>query len=255
METSDVKTSAVTETGHAKNLSNFKAIIAAATSFGDTYNPQRIELTVPEISTLADKCESAISDVSLTKAAYKVALDARNSVFEILNKKTTRVINALKACSTTDHLDKSARELARKIQGSRAKQRRSEEEKKADHEAGIMYNEISASQMSYDSRAGHFAELVKFLSSIPQYKPNETEFQVESLKAYSDDLVIKNTAVVNTMVALNNARAARNDLMYKPVMGMVDLALDIKSYLKSVFGPSSLQYKKVGRLDFTKYKN
>lgn len=255
METSAVKTSAITETGHAKNLSNFNAVVAAAGSFGSTFNPQRTELTVPEMDSLAGKCDKAIADVSLARASYKIALDARNSAFSPLNKKVTRIMNALKASSTTDNLDKSAREIVRKIQGVRARPKRTEEEKTADKEAGIVYDEVSASQMSYDNRASNFRELVQFLSSIPEYKPNEAEFKVESLKQYSDDLNAKNTAVVAAMVALNNARAARNDLMYKPVTGMVDIALDVKSYLKSVFGPTSLQFKKVSRLEFTKYKN
>jgi hypothetical protein len=56
-------------------------------------------------------------------------------------------------------------------------------------------------------------------------------------------------------MALNNSRAERNELMYKPVNGMVDVALDVKSYVKSIFGTSSLQFKKVSGLEFTKYKN
>jgi hypothetical protein len=45
-------------------------------------------------------------------------------------------------------LDKSARELVRKIQGTRAKTKRTEEKKKAYTEAGIAYSEITVSQMS-----------------------------------------------------------------------------------------------------------
>jgi hypothetical protein len=109
--------------------------------------------------------------------------------------------------------------------------------------------------MSYDNRVNNFRELVQLLSTVPQYKPNEKELQIESLIQYSDDLKSKNAAVFAAMMTLNNARVARNDLMYKPVTGMVDIALDVKSYLKSIFGATSLQYKKVASLEFTKYKN
>ncbi|HEX2967504.1 MAG TPA: hypothetical protein VHO46_00250 [Bacteroidales bacterium] len=255
MVTTVLKSSQVTETGHVKNLSNFKAVIAAATSFGNSYNPSKPGLTIAEMQKLAEKGDLAISNVSAAMAVYKKAIDSRNSAFEPLNKLLTRVMNALKASDTTDNMDKSARELVRKIQGVRSKPKRTEEEKKADTEAGIIYDEVSASQMSYDSRTGNFRELVQLLSSIPEYIPNEKELQVDTLKSLSDDLITKNIFVINAMMALNNARASRNEIMYSPVKGMVDVALDVKSYLKSVFGPTSLQYKKVAGLDFTKYKN
>lgn len=247
-----METAQVTETGHAKNLSNFESEITGAISFGEDFNPSKPELTVPEMQKLSSKCGTAILNVSKAKAAYKNALDARNTIFTALNKLCTRIINAMKASATTDHMDKNARELVRKIQGTRAKPRRTEEEKKADAEAGITYSEISASQMSYDSRANNLQELLQLLAGIPEYKPNEKDLQLESLNKYKDDLKTKNAAVFAAIMALNNARAVRNDLMYKPVTGMVDIALDVKSYIKSVFGPSSLQYKRIAGLEFTK---
>jgi DNA repair exonuclease SbcCD ATPase subunit len=254
METS-VKTSVVTETGHSKNISNFKSIIVAAISFGDAYNVPKVELSVAGMQNLHERCENALIAVSSANAAYKNAVDARNSIFDPLNKLVTRLVNALKASSSSDRIEKNARELARKIQGTRANAKRTEEEKKADDEAGIDYNEISSSQMSFESRYANFRNLVEFLSSVTEYKPNEKEFQVESLKAYAADLKSKNEAVTASMMALNNTRALRNELMYKPGIGMVDVASDVKSYIKSIFGPTSLQFKKVSALEFTKYKN
>jgi hypothetical protein len=249
METS-VKTSVVTETGHSKNVSNFKSIIVAAMSFGDEFNAPKAELSVPGMQNLHEKCENALIAVSSANAAYKNAVDARNSVFDPLNKLVTRLVNALIASSSSDGIEKNVRELARKVQGIRAKAKRTEEEKKADVEAGIDYNEISASQMSFESRCANFRNLVEFLASVTEYKPNEKEFQVESLKIYAADLKSKNEAVTASMMALNNARALRNELMYKPGTGLIDVASDVKAYLKSIFGPTSLQYKKVAALEF-----
>lgn len=254
METS-VKVSAAAETGHSKNLANFKTVIVAAESFGDTFNPPNEELSVSGMQNLYERCDKAVLAVSLANAAYKNAVDARNSVFEPLNKFVTRLMNALKASSTTDRIEKNARELARKIQGVRANPRRTEEEKKADAEAGIVHNEISASHMSFDNRSANFRNFVEFMSSVPDYKPNEKEFQVESLRAKAAELKSKNEAVVAAMMAVNNARAVRNELMYKTGTGLADVAADVKSYIKSVFGPTSLQYKKVASLEFTKFKN
>jgi hypothetical protein len=254
METS-VKVSAVIESGHSKNLANFKSIIVAAVSFGDIFNPPKKEMAVDGMQNLYERCDNAVLAVSSAISAYKKAVDDRNSVFDPLNKFVTRVVNALKASSSSDSIDKNARELARKIQGIRANPKRTEEEKKADAEAGIVYNEISVSQMSFDSRYANFRNLVEFLASVTEYKPNEKQFQIDSLRAYAADLKSKNEAVTSSMMALNNARAVRNELMYTPGTGLVDIAYDVKSYVKAIFGPTSLQFKKVSALEFTKYKS
>jgi hypothetical protein len=72
------------------------------------------------------------------------------------------------------------------------------------------------------------------------------------LTATLNDLKAKNSAVIAAEIPLNNARIARNDIMYKPNKGMVDVALDVKTYIKSIFGGSSPQYKKISKIKFTK---
>ena len=44
---------------------------------------------------------------------------------------------------------------------------------------------------------------------------------------------------------LSNARISRNDILYKANTGLVDIALDTKTYIKSLYGATSPQYKQV----------
>jgi len=88
------------------------------------------------------------------------------------------------------------------------------------------------------------------LSSIPQYNPNEEELKISTLTALHEDLKAKNTAVVETTTPLSNSRIARNEVMYKPLTGLVDIAFDSKVYIKSVFGLKSPQFKQVSKLSF-----
>ena len=62
-------------------------------------------------------------------------------------------------------------------------------------------------------------------------------------------------AILNAKIPLNNARISRNDTMYKENIGLVDVATDVKTYIKSVFGATSPQYKTVSILKFTNYSN
>jgi hypothetical protein len=77
---------------------------------------------------------------------------------------------------------------------------------------------------------------------------------VANLNTILADLRARNTAVINTTTALSNARIARDRVLYAEGTGMVDIALDVKQYVKSVFGATSPQYKQVSGLKFNRSK-
>ena len=240
------------ETGHAKNVANFDLIIADVTSYGTTYNPSKASLKIPALTTLSTASKNAVNAVSAAEPALKLAKDARDAAFKPFSGLVTKVINALKATDTTVQVDETAQTLVRKLQGRRATPKKTEEQKKAAAAAGEEIVEVSSSQMSFDSRIDNFDKLIKLLTSVPQYTPNEAELKLTALTAYLTDLKTKNQAVITAEVPLNNARIARNDTLYKKDTGMVDVALDVKTYIKSVFGATSPQYKKISGIKFTK---
>lgn len=238
------------ETGHAKNAANFDDLISFVTGYGVTYNPSRASLNLAALQAISSNAKDAISAVNAALPAYSNAVAAREVAFAPLNKLITRVINALKSTDTTDQVDDSAKTLARKIQGTRAKAKKTDEEKAALAATGKEAKEISASQTSYDSRLDNLDKLIKLLTSITLYVPNEADLKVTALSTLYDDLKSKNTAVVKTATPLSNARISRNDIMYKASTGLVDIALDTKSYIKSLYGATSPQYKQVSKLEF-----
>ena len=112
---------------------------------------------------------------------------------------------------------------------------------------------------SYNIRGNNVAKDINVNAPIPDVilepiesfdNPNEEELKISTLTALYEDLKAKNTAVVETTTPLSNSRIARNEVMYKPLAGLVDIAFDTKVYIKSVFGPSSPQYKQVSKLEF-----
>jgi hypothetical protein len=240
------------ETGHIINVTNFESIVADVTSYGTAYNPTRPGLKLAALNTLLASGKNAVNAVSATQPALKLACDAREISFKSLSPLVTKVINALKATDTSELVDNSAQSLARKIQGRRATPKKTEEQKKIAAEAGKEIVEISSSQMSYDSRLDNFDKLIKLLSSVPLYVPNEADLKITALTAVLNDLKNKNTAVTNAEVPLNNARIVRNNVLYKQDTGLVDIALDVKTYIKSVYGATSPQYKKISKIKFTK---
>ena len=239
------------ETGHAKNVANFDELISFVTGYRESYNPSKATIKLDALKALSDHAKTSINAVSSMEPAYKSAVAARDVVFIPLSKLTTRIMNSIKATDTTVQVDENARTLVRKIQGVRATAKKTEDEKKALAEKGKEVVEISTSQMSYDSRLDNFFKLIQLLSSVPEYNPNETELKIEHLNTILDDLKAKNAAVVESYIPLSNARIRRNDLLYKENTGLYDVAMDVKNYIKSVFGATSPQYKQVSKIKFT----
>ena len=242
------------ETGHAKNVSNLDDLISIITAYGATYNPTKTAIKLTALQTLSTNAKAAVNAVNAALPAYSNAVAAREVAFTPLNKLSTRVLNAIKATDTTEQVDDNARTLIRKIQGKRATPKKTEEEKAAAQAEGKEVKEISASQLSYDNRLDNFDKLIKLLSSITLYVPNEAELKVTALTTLYNDLKAKNAAVLAATTQLSITRIARNDVLYKANTGLVDIALDVKTYIKSLYGATSPQYKQVSGISFKSSK-
>jgi len=242
------------ETGHAKNVANFGKLVSYCTGYGSGYNPTKSTLLLSALSTMQSDSQGSINAVNAALPAYNNAVAARENIFKPFSKLITRVMNALKAADATPEIDEKAVTLVRKLQGRRASAKLTEEEKKALAEQGKDQTEISASQLSFDNRIDNFDKLINLLGSIPAYNPNEEDLKVTSLTALLEDLKAKNKAVVDATTPLSNTRIARNTILYKEISGLVDVALDVKAYVKSVFGAKSPQFRQISGLEFKRYK-
>lgn len=238
------------ESGHAKNAANLKSLISFVKGYGAIYNPSKSSISIEALEIILADTETSLRDIDTLLPTYTNAVSIREVAFAPLSKLSTRVINAIKATDTTQQVDESVRTVIRKIQGKRATPKLTEAEKTTAVTEGKEINQISSSQMSYDNRLENFYKLIMLLTSIPEYKPNEEELKISSLTAVYEDLKAKNTAVVESITPLSNARIIRNEIMYKPLSGLVDTTYDVKTYIKSLFGATSPQYKQVSRLEF-----
>ena len=242
------------ETGHAKNVTNLESLITSIIALETSYNPSRDSIKLPALQALLTASTESLNAVNIAQAAYSNAVAARKVAFEPFSKLITRVMNSLKASGASTQVVQSARTIVRKLQGRRASAKITEEEKKALEAEGKEVNQISASQMSFDNRIENFDRLIMLLSSIPLYNPNEAELKVEALKALRNQLKEKNTEVILPIVQLSNSRMNRNKILYSENTGLVDVALDSKTYIKSIFGATSPQYKQISKLRFIRPK-
>jgi hypothetical protein len=240
------------ETGHAKNVANFEDLISFCTGYGASYNPSKASIQLAALSTLHTNAQNSLSGVTSSKTAFTNATNARQAAFDPIKKLATRIVNALDATDASDKMVADAKTINNKIQG-----KRSGEKPKPAATPGTEAAEdktISVSQQSYDSIIENFGKLIDLVSSEPTYTPNETDLQVSTLTTTLGNLKATNTAVVNAYTNYSNARITRNTILYAATSGLVDIAGDVKKYVKSVFGATSPQFKQVSKLEFRRVK-
>lgn len=245
----------ISEAGHSKNVANFNFLIAFILAFGDDYKPSKSSIEPAALQTVFANAMSSIQVVNDAFSAYSSAISARRVGFNPFSKLITRIINALASTDTSTEVDHQARTIVNKLQGTRATPKKTEEEKRALEAEGKIVNEISASQQSYDNLLANFDKLIRLLDGISLYTPNESYLTVAGLTDHYNELKALNDNVVSTYTQLSNARIARDEILYGEITGMADLSYDAKLYIKSLFGPSSPQFKQVGGLKINPIKS
>lgn len=254
--------STYSEIGHAKNVANFEDLINRCTGFGTSYNPSLNAIKIANMNTLRTTALAALASSVSAATAYINAVDNRQAIFDPLQRMATRIISALRACGASDAIVKDALSINRKIQGKRAKPVKEVKSIQAQKAADpnlpidpIVPVNVSVAQLSFDSFIEHYSKLIDFLASVTVYNPNETDLKVSGLNTLLSSMKTSNTAVITATTNYINARMNRDTVVYGKGTGVVDVALDVKDYVKSVFGTKSLQYKQVSSIKFTRKKN
>ncbi|MCL9806596.1 hypothetical protein NAT51_13755 [Flavobacterium amniphilum] len=235
------------ETGHAKNLANFQTLIEFVSGYGNTYNPSKETLKIPQLNLIATNAHAKLSDVTQKNTDYNNTVNDRILAFQNLRTLSTRLINALQATHASKETIKDAKGYNRKLQGKRALS------------ATIIPDlntpapvKISTSQQSFDMQVQHFNGLISVLQSEISYKPNESELKITALTSKQSDLEAKNREVSVAYVNVSNSRIMRDRTLYDSEIGLVDVATEVKKYVKSVYGTRSPEFEMIKGIRFRK---
>jgi hypothetical protein len=239
----------VSETGHAKNIANFQDLTAFVTGYGATYNPSKNGLKIPQLNTLTTTAQTNLADVVTKNTAFNNTVNARFIAFDGLKGLSTRLISALESTDATTEKIKDAKGFNRKIQGKRVAIPQTPTDPNTEAP-----KTISTSQQSYDQQIQHLAGIISILQSETTYTPNETDLKIVTLTAKQADLTTKNNAVATAYATISNSRIARDKTLYNTDTGLVDIATEVKKYVKSIYGATSPEFAQVKGIEFKKVK-
>ena len=237
----------VSETGHAKNVANLQDLISFVTGYGATYNPTKNALKLPQLNALATTSQVNLADVVTKNTTFNNKVNERVVAFSNLKSLSTRLINALQTTDATTEKIADAKGFNKKLQGVRAKTVTTPPDPNAPAPATI-----STSQQSYDQQIQHLAGIISVLQSETTYAPNENDLKIVTLTAKQADLTTKNNAVATAYTNISNSRISRDTTLYGTDTGLLDIASEVKKYVKSVYGATSPQFAQVKGIVFTK---
>jgi hypothetical protein len=244
--------SSTTETGHAKNLSNFQQLIANCESLGANFNPARKELTITALMDTARNADAALEQLTNAKTRYNNATNHREVLFGLLPKLSTRLFNSLAAFGVSELTLDDARTINRKVQGAKAPATIAANEQKklaapADSNAPIG---ISTAQLSFDSLIQHFTRWYALLRDQPVYMPHEKELSTAHIGMLIEQLQEANRQAIEAEIESTKARIHRDKILYENGTGLTHIAADVKNYIKAIFGSQSPEYKSINHLHF-----
>jgi len=234
------------ETGHAVNFNNFNTLIARCTGYGILYNPSNNLIKLPALNATSTNAGAAFQQITLTKPPWDTNINIRQQWFSDMSQLAGRVVNAFDACENiTDLQVEDAKVFLRKIRGER-------KSKKILNPNPDDPQQISVSQLSFANQLMHFAGLVGFVTSTPDYVPNETELQPPNLTVFLGQLNTVNQNVTTTVQPYLDALGARNLILYGDKTGIYDLQKEVKKYVKSVQAITLEQFRQISGLRFRK---
>ncbi len=240
--------------GHEQNVTNLNVEISCVKTFGVQYNPSVTALTIPELNKLYLRGVEANDEAAVNDVAEKSAKAARSNKFDGIDDKVTRIANAVRICGATPQTQDQVESIVRELRAKRATDKLTDEEIAAEKAKGNDVKQVTLHQGTYDRKVINFGKLAQLLVSIPQYKPNEPELTIEAINAAHTEYKTLNDSVVTSSALFEASDIARREVLYADNTGLVDIALAVKQYVKSVFGATSPQYKQISNIPFTRSK-
>lgn len=241
------------ETGHSKNVANARKVLSFAQAHGTNFKPSRAALKLAAYEEKINDTDNAIDMVRKAIPVFNGSVNQRVIAFDQMPPLATRAVNMLDSTEASPATVADAKAYLRKLQGRRAKEVEQAVET-PEGETIPSAKTVSVSQQSFDGMVNNFANLVELLAATPEYQPNEEDLTVTALQTLVDNLLAHNDAVINTYTALSNSRVDRDRKLYDKLTGLVPISLDVKKYIRGVFGHRSAEAMQLDGIPFKNQK-
>ncbi len=233
-------------------INNFSGLIDVVKKFGATYNPSNPNLALANLENVLTEGRLAIKKVIDAEADYLNAATRRVNLFKDQNQTLSRILALLKSQGVDKNLYQDLYQVVKQIKGYNKKQ-------SAPAETGESTpNKHQGAYLTLEKRTEDFLQFIELLEMIPDYKPNNSELEIASLKTYQIDMEQINDEVVAFENTLTHERHKRDLLFFNEENGIMVLGSQVKANIRGAFGRTSSQnlqvtpFKFINRASFIK---
>jgi hypothetical protein len=236
----------MSESTDEKLMGNFRKLIDRCAAHPN-YAPPNPLHAIAALEAQDSAALASMTGIDVVLAPHKVDINLRQIDYAKVPKRYRRSRNNLISCGATDESIADAETFLRKILGKRKESKAVDNPATPENEAAAQH---SASQLSYESILGNNRGYNEVIRNEPLYTSNEEDLKVSSLDDFCDLLEQRNNAVSASFPPVSQARALRDTLLYNDPHNIVDTALLIKAYAKSMSDESL--YESIKSLEFTR---
>lgn len=231
-------------------MANVEPLLNTATAIGPTFNPPAPNMQLAAVNTQYQQAKQQVSNTVMYRTELNDAINARREAFKGLRKLMTRILAILTMCGASAETIADFMFYKRKMGGLRAKAI-----EPVLGEDGLPLpdqpNTHSVSQISYADCITHFQAVLNMLDlQQAHYTPNEDDLTYAELNLLLQDLIAKNSTVLQLQTQYKNAQISRNAILFEKTNGLIYVARNIKKYLRNLYGVKSQQYAAVKGLYF-----
>jgi hypothetical protein len=237
------------ETGDSRNIAQFQNLLLSCRGFGTGYRPAKTALQLESLETLLARARQTFDELTAKRAVYNSAVGIRQTAFAKLRPFCTRLVSAYASSDLPEKAVGDARAIQRKLQGYKLRKPAAPTDPNAPEPTE---KAVSTSRQSFDLLCEHFDRMVAIARNDAGFRPNEPELQLAGLEQFLTDLKSACGGVAQAWIDLQNARMARNAAFYGPNGSLCNTALEVKKYVKSVYGANAPQYEQISGMAFTK---
>ncbi|MDP4269749.1 MAG: hypothetical protein Q8909_06455 [Bacteroidota bacterium] len=240
-----------TQFKHEQNVTNMDEMITRVQTFGEKYQPSRAALLIPNLTKIKDDGGVCIEETHTATVLMNNAISFRKTLYSDFDKYVTRINNAVKVSGASNEVIDQFQNIVRELRSQRSTDK-PENTDTTENENDPVNRSVTLHLAAYDRKASNFNRLVVFLKEIPEYKPNEPDLTIEAISAKSVEYKNANLAITSASVLVDTHTNKRDQVLYEEGVGLVDVGLAVKNYVKSAFGAGSAQYKAVSNISFNK---
>jgi len=242
----------VNQAGINVNFTNLGLLITRISVFPNGYNPSRSELSIASLTNCLNHAQDVKSSFLNAVVIEKNAQTQFNASFDGFDSFITRVGNAVSICGAPRHTIEQIEVILRDLHGRRATALVSKPTVTTDNTAVPESNQITRHISTTESKLESFNTLIQLLSSVPLYVPNEEDLSTVGLAKRYNTMKMVDMNYKTALASLDAARELRNNIINAEGTGLVDIANAAKTYVKSVYGATSHEYKSISDLTFKK---